>query len=165
MARCYISIGSNIEPAAHVRGCAARLCAAFGEVAFSPVYACAAVGFIGADFLNLAAGFDAAQPPAEVIALLRGIEQAQGRVRGGPRGGSRTLDLDLLTYGALVQDTPQFKLPRPEILHAAHVLRPLADLAGAEQHPVIGVTYAMLWKRMAPCAPDLRRVDLDLHPI
>jgi 2-amino-4-hydroxy-6-hydroxymethyldihydropteridine diphosphokinase len=38
------------------------------------------------------------------------------------------------------------ELPRAEILKNAFVLRPLADIAGAEQHPVSRKSYLQLWQ-------------------
>ena len=37
-------------------------------------------------------------------------------------------------------------LPRDEISHNAFVLRPLAELAPEERHPVLGQTYRALWE-------------------
>ena len=47
-----------------------------------------------------------------------------------------------------------------EILEYAFVLAPLADVAGGEQHPVLGESYADLWARMAAeTGQRLQRVD------
>jgi len=74
------------------------------------------------------------------------IEARQGRLRGGGRFGPRTLDLDLLLYGDQVFSAGGINLPRNEITEYAFVLRPLADIAPDEAHPVLKKTYAELWR-------------------
>jgi len=144
MTRAWISVGSNVEPEANVRRALENLRRRFGELVCSPVYRTAAEGFEGDDFLNLVVGIDTELPPEAVHALLRQIEDLQGRVSGGGKFSSRTLDLDLLTHGERV--IPELGLPRDEILRYAFVLRPLAEVAPGERHPLNGETYAELWQ-------------------
>ena len=79
-----------------------------------------------------------------------------------PKFASRPIDLDLLLYGNAVIDRPGVRVPRPEILENAFVLKPLQDLAPDAVHPEVGETYRVLWQRMAPGAPQLTLVALDL---
>lgn len=146
--RAYISVGSNVEPERHIRGAIEALRARYGSVLESRTYQTPAEGFAGDDFLNLVLGVDTDEPVAAVMAFLREIETAEGRVRGGPRFAARTLDLDLLTYGELVSAAPGPVLPRADILEYNFVLGPLAELAATERHPVLGATYAELWSAM-----------------
>lgn len=146
MARAYVSIGSNIDREANIRGAVAGLRARFGALRLSPVYESVAVGFAGDHFYNLVAGFDTDLPPREVAAILRRIEGEHGRRRDGPRFSARTLDIDLLTWDDLVLNEAGLVLPRPEILTNAFVLRPLADIAPHRRHPGTGRTYAELWQ-------------------
>ena len=55
MSRAYLSLGSNLDPARHLRGAIDALHRRFGTVVLSPVYRTRAVGFDGSDFLNAAA--------------------------------------------------------------------------------------------------------------
>ncbi|GIX29837.1 MAG: 2-amino-4-hydroxy-6-hydroxymethyldihydropteridine diphosphokinase [Porticoccaceae bacterium] len=158
MARVWTSIGSNIDRERNVRACLDALADQFGPLVVSSLYETAAVGFTGDDFYNLVAGFDTELPVGEVAARLRAIEAACGRRRDGPRFGPRTLDVDLLTYDALVGEVDGVRLPRPEILTDAFVLGPLAEVAGEEEHPVAHRRYADLWRELAPHAPPLRRI-------
>lgn len=151
MTRAWISVGSNVEPEANVRRALENLRRHFGELVVSPVYRTKAEGFEGDDFLNLVVGIESELAADAVHALLRQIEDLQGRVRGGEKFSSRTLDLDLLTYGDQV--IPELGLPRDEILEYAFVLGPLADVAPGERHPIAGKSYAELWRRFAPKPP------------
>ena len=58
MTRAYLSLGSNLEPQAHLRAALVELRQRFGEIVVSPAYRFAAVGFAGPDFLNLAVGIE-----------------------------------------------------------------------------------------------------------
>ena len=66
-------------------------------------------------------------------------------MRGEKKFASRTLDIDILTYGELTGEFDGVSLPRDEILKHAFVLRPLADLAPYAMHPQLGRTYAALF--------------------
>jgi 2-amino-4-hydroxy-6-hydroxymethyldihydropteridine diphosphokinase len=145
MARVYVSIGSNIDRAVHIRAGVAGLCARYRAVVLSTVYETKAVGFEGDDFYNMVAGFDAEHDVRGVAAGLREIERAAGRGRGAERFVARTLDLDLLLYDDLVMDDGSIKLPRAEILKYGFVLGPLAEIARDRLHPVLGVSFGDLW--------------------
>jgi len=58
MPRCWVSIGSNIQPEENIRAALADLHQAFGDIVVSPLYETEPVGFSGDDFLNLVVGFD-----------------------------------------------------------------------------------------------------------
>lgn len=144
MTRVYLSLGSNIDREHNICGGLDALAAHFGDVLLSPVYESEAVGFDGEPFLNLVAAIDTALPVGELSDVLRAVESAHGRVRGDKKFSSRTLDIDILTYGADVGLVDGIELPRDEILKHAFVLQPLADLAPDERHPVSGQPYAEL---------------------
>ena len=161
-ARVYVGLGSNVEREAMIREAVAALRKHFGEIELSPVYESAAVGFDGSDFLNLVAGFDTGMDVTAVAAIFHEIEDRLGRDRSLPKFASRPIDLDILTYGDLILDVPGIRVPRPEILENAFVLRPLQDIAPDTLHPETGESYATLWQRMAPSAPRLELFALDL---
>ncbi len=158
--RVYVGLGSNVDRETRLRQAVDALRARFGALGLSPVYNSAAVGFDGFDFLNLVAGFDTELEVEQVAAVFREIENQLGRDRSLPKFSSRSIDLDILTYGDTVLDLPGIRIPRPEILENAFVLKPLQDLAPDTLHPERGETYAVLWQRMAPTAPRL-----DLFPV
>jgi 2-amino-4-hydroxy-6-hydroxymethyldihydropteridine diphosphokinase len=154
MPRVWISIGSNVERERHVPAALRQLAEQFGELVVSPVYEAQAVGFDGAPFFNLVVGVDTDRPAEDLHAMMRVIEDRQGRVRSGASYSPRTLDLDVLSYGDQVTDAGGKHLPRGEITRYAFVLAPLADVAPQERHPELGRSYAELWA-------DYRGADRD----
>ncbi|MGD2073430.1 MAG: 2-amino-4-hydroxy-6-hydroxymethyldihydropteridine diphosphokinase [Gammaproteobacteria bacterium] len=155
MARVFVSIGSNIDRERNVAAALERLGGAFGALEQSTVYETEAVGFEGDPFYNLVVGFDTDLGPREVADLLHRIEDEQERERHGARFGARTLDLDLLLYDELVLDEADLRLPRPEILEYAFVLRPLAEIAGERIHPLTGASFAAMWDAFDPKAQPM----------
>ncbi|MGB1327657.1 MAG: 2-amino-4-hydroxy-6-hydroxymethyldihydropteridine diphosphokinase [Porticoccaceae bacterium] len=79
------------------------------------------------DYINAAAKIEADIGAYELLDALQSIEHQQGRIRQ-QRWGARTLDLDLLMYDQLIEDTAKLTLPHPRAHERAFVLAPLADL-------------------------------------
>ena len=104
MTRVFVSVGSNQQAWKYVPMALAAIKSEFSPVAVSPVYESVAVGFDGENFLNLVLGFDTGLSLSELADILDQIEQSCGRKRGEERFTSRTMDLDLLTYGDFVSD-------------------------------------------------------------
>lgn len=145
MGRAYLSLGSNIDAAQHLRSAIAALRERFGVVAVSPVYRTAAVGFDGEDFLNAAAIIDSDLDPPALNDWLHALEDAHGRDRSSPRFGPRPLDIDIIFYDELtLEGSGHLQVPRDELKHA-FVLKPLADIAPDYVHPRIGRSLAALW--------------------
>ena len=163
MPRIYISIGSNIEPARHVRLAVAALHEYYGELTISSVYESAAVGFEGDNFYNLVVGLDTQQDVKEVNRILHEIEDRYGRERSGPRFSARTIDLDLLLYDDLIMQDGKLVLPREEILQNAFVLWPLAEIAPNIIHPVEQISIAALWDRFDKSKQQLTPIEFDWY--
>jgi 2-amino-4-hydroxy-6-hydroxymethyldihydropteridine diphosphokinase len=145
----YVAAGSNVEPEKNLARALDELERAFGDLAISPAYRNRAVGFEGADFINLVVGFKTADVPAQVKQTLERIEALCGRSRSAPKWGPRTMDLDILMYDQVVSDEPGLILPRPDLLRRAFMLKPLADLAPDLQHPTQHHTIGELWAEFA----------------
>ncbi len=159
MPQIWVSVGSNMNREANICAAIDELGARFGELRCSPVYETEAVGFTGAAFLNMVLGFHTDLELSDVRRALRDIEHAQGRTRDGQKYGSRTLDLDLLTYGNHVDES--LDIPRAEIMHYAFVLGPLADVDPNGSHPRIGRTYVSLWQEFSGSKAGMRLVELE----
>jgi len=145
MARAYLSLGSNLEPQRHLPAAIVALRERFGEVTVSPAYRSKAVGFDGADFVNLALGLDTELSPEALNDWLHALEDRHDRRRDVPRYSDRTLDIDIVFYDALVTQGPgHLQIPRKELQHA-FVLRPITDIAPDLRHPLSGLSMAELW--------------------
>jgi 2-amino-4-hydroxy-6-hydroxymethyldihydropteridine diphosphokinase len=140
----HIGVGSNVERELRLTAALDRLAAVFGEIVASPVYESEAIGFAGAPFLNLVVCIDTDLPVRDLLVLLRGIERDNGHCGGTPKFSDRSLDLDLLTYGAACGLVDGVSLPRADIVDYAYVLWPLVDIAGDARHPALGATYREL---------------------
>jgi 2-amino-4-hydroxy-6-hydroxymethyldihydropteridine diphosphokinase len=145
MADVYVAAGSNVEPEKNLARALDELTQTFGELAISPAYRNPAVGFVGADFINLVVGFRTVDAPAQVKQKLERIETSCGRPRDAPKWAPRSMDLDILMYDQLVSDAPGLILPRPDLLRRAFMLKPLADLAPELLHPTQHRTIGELW--------------------
>ena len=146
MATAWLGLGSNVNAEANIRAGIENLQATFNDVALSPVYASKAVGFSGADFINLAARVETTMPPLALRDYLHDLEDRHGRKRDVPKFSDRSLDIDILMYDDLVVYSPKLEIPRYEILKFTHVLKPLADLDPELVHPTERRTMAELWE-------------------
>ena len=145
MTRAYLSLGSNLEPRRHLGAALDELRARFSAISVSPAYRSKAVGFDGADFVNLAVALDTELEPQALNDWLHALEARHGRRRDVPRYSDRTLDVDIVLYGERVIDGPgHLQIPRKELRHA-FVLKPLADIAPELRHPLSGRSMAELW--------------------
>jgi 2-amino-4-hydroxy-6-hydroxymethyldihydropteridine diphosphokinase len=81
------------------------------------------------DYLNSAVTLTTDLDPWALLDVLQAIEYLAGRERK-EHWGARTLDLDLLLYGAWIIDTPRLQVPHPWMGDRAFVLVPLAEIAG-----------------------------------
>jgi 2-amino-4-hydroxy-6-hydroxymethyldihydropteridine diphosphokinase len=160
-----VAAGSNVAPFVHLPRALDHLERHFAPLRVSGAYANVAVGFTGADFVNLVVGFETSLPVQEVIARLHEAEAACGRTRNAPRWGPRSMDLDILLFGDTVCAEPGLTLPRPDLLRRPYMLGPAAELAPDLVHPTEHRTLADLWRDMQQREPHaLRPVDIGWRP-
>ena len=160
--RVFVAAGSNLEPERHLARACAEIRHSWHDVVFSRAYSNVAVGFDGPDFINLVLGFSTSQPLDAAIARLRAIETQCGRPRYAPKWASRTMDLDVLLYGDLVEKTTEYTLPRPDLLKRPYMLGPMAEIAPDVVHPTAGKTMALLWKEFDHEGHTMNPVDLPM---
>ena len=161
MAKIYLGLGSNIEPETYLKLGIRELCLRFGVLEMSNIYRSDAVGFDGADFLNLVLGFDSDLSPSEIHQAIEDIHSVAGRQRGESRYSARTLDIDLLIYGDLVIDAGPIRVPRTDILKYSFVLGPLAEIASALRHPETGRLITDHWAEFDKKSQPLTPVSVD----
>lgn len=100
-------------------------------------------------FVNGVARLEGAGDPATLLAALHAIEHRAGRTRPFPNA-PRTLDLDLIAFGALVRHEGTPVLPHPRAHDRAFVLMPLAEVAPGWVHPGTGCSVSALIAALAP---------------
>ena len=101
-------------------------------LAKSPLVESFAVTEAGVDksrpnYLNGVVEIETTLKPGALLDLVRSIERDHGRVRL-ERWGSRTLDIDIITFGSLIKETKLLTLPHPRAHERAFVLVPWAQI-------------------------------------
>ena len=160
MTEVFVAAGSNVEPVANLRRALDVLARHYPDLRCSPAYRNAAVGFEGEDFVNLVVAFETTDDVHTVIGHLHEAETACGRPRHAPKWAPRSMDLDILLYGAAVVDEPGLVLPRPDLARKAYMLGPAAELAPDFVHPTLNATLRELWSAFDQDAHAMQLVDL-----
>lgn len=101
-------------------------------IAKSPLYESFAATEDGPDesaprYLNGVIEIETTLKPGALLTAIRKIETAHGRVRL-ERWGSRTLDIDIITYGSLIKDGKRLTIPHPRAYQRAFVMVPWAAM-------------------------------------
>ena len=144
--RAFIGLGANLgDPRAALDAAFVRLATLPHTTlrAASSLYRSAPIDSSGPDYLNAVVLLETRLAPHALLAHLQRIERAHGRERPY-RNAPRTLDLDLLLYGAQHIDTPTLTVPHPRLHERAFVLRPLAQIAPSLAVPGLGQVESLL---------------------
>jgi 2-amino-4-hydroxy-6-hydroxymethyldihydropteridine diphosphokinase len=80
------------------------------------------------NFLNAVVEIETSLLPLDLLHHLQALEQKAGRPSNHEFHGSRTLDLDILYYGAKILISRELQLPHPRITERPFVLKPLAEI-------------------------------------
>ena len=161
MALLALSLGSNIDAPNNIRKAVRALRHEFDALKCSSVYESEAIGFVGANFLNLVAIIETTADLSSISSFLKLLEDRFGRNREQPRFSARTLDVDILFYGDEKIKSDEIELPKEEITQYAFVLQPLAELLPDRIHGFTGLTYADLWDEFDQSNQQLWKVDFD----
>ena len=135
----YVALGSNLgDKEANLRKALELLEERGGEVVKTSSFICTEPYGVTdqPQFLNGVCEVRTSLEPLELLHTLLDIEQEMGRVRLR-HWGERNIDLDLLLYEDVVMDTPQLKLPHPDMQNRDFVLLPLAEIAPELVHPIL----------------------------
>ena len=154
----FLGLGSNLGDREEnlIRGLRLLEGAGFAVAARSSLYETEPVGGPPqGPYLNQVVRGETDLSPEALLAACLAAEAALGRVRR-ERYGPRTLDVDILLYGDLVQDAPKLEIPHPRLHERLFVLVPLAEVGALAVHPRLGLTVAELKAR----CPDRSQVAL-----
>ncbi|PPC74604.1 2-amino-4-hydroxy-6-hydroxymethyldihydropteridine diphosphokinase [Pokkaliibacter plantistimulans] len=155
----FVSLGSNQQREFHLAQGLDELQQHFGDLLLSSVYESPAVGFNGPAFFNMVVGFTTELPLDALAARLRDIELHHGRPSDAVKFSSRTLDIDILTYADWHGRFATLSLPRKDLLSYAHMLLPMAEVAGAMLHPGGADDYQTCWRQFSDTAQRIWTVD------
>ena len=132
MTRAYVGLGANLGPRDLTLLEAVDLLRATEGVAVRGVSQLRETEPVGVldqpAFLNGAVELETELSARELLERLLEVEQELGRVRA-ERWGPRTVDLDLLVFGAETIDEPGLRVPHPRLHERRFALEPLAELA------------------------------------
>ena len=162
MTDVYVAAGSNVEPEKNLARACREIAQTWPDAIFSQAYRNKAVGFDGPDFINMVLGFRSGDPIEKVLVRLRDIEVLCGRPRNSPKWASRAMDLDVLLFGARVEKTDDYTLPRPDLLKRPYMLGPMAEIAPSVVHPTAHKTIAQLWREFDRDSHTMIPVSIEL---
>jgi 2-amino-4-hydroxy-6-hydroxymethyldihydropteridine diphosphokinase len=148
-ATAHLALGSNLgDREAHLEaGLRGLLARGPRLVRRSGLYLTEPVGGPPQDsYLNAAAELETTLSPEELLAACLDVERSLGRVRS-VKNAPRTLDLDLLVFGAEVRGSATLTLPHPRLHLRRFVLVPLAEIAPGLRPPGLGASIEELLRR------------------
>ena len=148
--RVVLAVGSNLgDRLGTLQGCVQAIGGLpdTDVLAISPVYETAPVGGPPQpDYLNAVLIASTGLRALDLLTATQGIEAEFGRIRppGAERFGPRTLDIDIISYGAEISGDPVLTLPHPRARERAFVLAPWHDIDAGASLPGRGPVAALL---------------------
>ena len=131
MTRVYIALGTNMNRKASLSHAVRRLGEVIMDAAYSRVYRSQPRNNArGPEFFNAVMSGDTGLQLMELRDFTKTVEAEMGRQNwispAGETFSLRCLDLDILTYGDTVSQTPE--LPRSDLIKYPFVIRPVLEL-------------------------------------
>ena len=127
--RAVVALGANIgNPKEQMDLAVAMLRESTDVIAVSSYYSTKPVGGPEQpDYINAVCILESDLPAMDLLSLLHGIEKSLGRERL-EKWGPRTIDLDLIQYGALLSSAAELELPHPRAFERRFVLEPWHEI-------------------------------------
>ncbi|MEK6648769.1 MAG: 2-amino-4-hydroxy-6-hydroxymethyldihydropteridine diphosphokinase [Actinomycetota bacterium] len=127
--KAVVALGANLDdPKAAIELAIALLGEATNLIAVSSLHLTRPVGGPPQpDYVNAVCIIDSELPALELLHLLQGVEKSMGRVRT-QHWGPRVIDLDLISYGALLSKDKELTLPHSQAHERRFVLEPWAEI-------------------------------------
>jgi len=127
--KAVIALGANIgNPQENLDIAIGHLKDATDVLAVSSYYTTAPVGGpIQPNYVNAVCIIESDLPAMDLLSLLQGVEKTLGRERT-VHWGPRTIDLDLIQYGAVLSKTAELEIPHPRAHERRFVLEPWLEI-------------------------------------
>ena len=144
----WIGLGANLDvPRDQIR-CALNALQSDTRISMEAVSSCyrsAPIGFLEQpDFLNAVVRVATLLSPVRLLHCLQFIESKGRRQRSARRNGPRRIDLDLLLFDGLQQQSTELTVPHPRMHERRFVLEPLLEIEGDIELPGRGLASKWL---------------------
>ena len=163
LAVTYLGLGSNLgNKEKTIRNAIESLRTLVDVTAVSSIYETAPVGFANQpSFLNACVEGRTKLSPHELLAFVKGIEQAAGRMPNF-RNGPRTLDIDILLYAQaggdqITLESEELTIPHLRMHERGFVLVPLTEIVPDLIHPGSGRAIRSLLDAVTSVGVELWR--------
>jgi 2-amino-4-hydroxy-6-hydroxymethyldihydropteridine diphosphokinase len=144
-----VSLGSNVDPERHLPWAVTAVAARAPLVRASAAWATVAIGPRPQPaFLNAALLLRSEDPMSLKRDVLRPVEALLGRVRSDDRFAPRTIDLDLVLHGGVLD---------PDLLREVHLAVPAAEVLPEWRHPATGERLEEIAARLVAALPPAAR--------
>lgn len=142
MPKLYLLLGGNLgDRTLYLQQARESIAAQVGTITkTSSLYETAAWGKTDQPaFLNQVLEAETILSPEDVLQTINQVEHDLGRIRT-EHWGARVIDIDILFYGNLVQQTQRLTIPHPQLHLRRFTLLPLHEIAPDLVHPVLKQT-------------------------